>query len=527
MNSINNYINSIFDWTAKIVKNILTKSVSHTNYKIESSAINFYVNLSTTLVLISLTLILFSILINIIYHLFFKNNFYITKKYYFSNIFILVLIIFITMIKLYISLKFEKAVGTALLDIKLDFYKKNNNITSIEYCAVFSSSLSDAVTLLCLITGLVCLDLLGNKNLFKNFNNMMIFLLFNFFVIIMVTTPNLLLMFLAFECIFLPTVYFVFELGYMKKTEKAGIALFYWTLCGSFLILCSLAYIYYNYSTLNYVLLSKVNFSMTEHIIFFALFMIGFGVKIPIIPFHFWLLKVHVEAPTGFSIFLSGFLVKSALYCLFMFFNIFNINQLFYFITVIIFFSLIAASTGLATVIDIKKLIAWATIQEMTFMLLFMLFKQTFFIHTCILFILLHGLMSIYMFYLIDIIQRRYGLRSLQHINGLSLFMPKLVKYVWFLILLFGGFPLSAKFLIEWNLISLFTNTNMLYLFLYSFLVNFIGAIFFIKHFLIILYGIPKNSEDLNFIDIQKHESILLNFLSTLITLLILIIYII
>jgi hypothetical protein len=67
----------------------------------------------------------------------------------------------------------------------------------------------------------------------------------------------------------------------------------------------------------------------------------------------------------------------------------------------------------------------------------------------------------------------------------------------------------------------------MLYLFLYSFLVNFIGAIFFIKHFLIILYGIPKKQEDLNFIDIQKHESALLNFLSTLITLLILIIYII
>jgi len=66
----------------------------------------------------------------------------------------------------------------------------------------------------------------------------------------------------------------------------------------------------------------------------------------------------------------------------------------------------------------------------MTFMLLFLLFKQTFFIHTCILFIILHGLMSIYMFYLVDIIQRRYGVRSLQHINGLSLFMPKLVKYI-------------------------------------------------------------------------------------------------
>jgi hypothetical protein len=67
----------------------------------------------------------------------------------------------------------------------------------------------------------------------------------------------------------------------------------------------------------------------------------------------------------------------------------------------------------------------------------------------------------------------------------------------------------------------------MLYLFIFSFLVNFIGAIFFIKHFLVILYGIPKSSEDMDFLDVQKHESILLNFLVALITLLIILMYII
>jgi hypothetical protein len=227
MSSIKEYINLAYNYCAEIIKTLLKKSITHTSYTIGSETISFYINLSTTLILISLSLIMFSFLINIIYHFFFKNNIYMTKKYYFSNVFILVLLIFFMMLKLYLSLKFERAVGLALLDIKIDFYIKNANISGIEYCAVFSSALSDAITLLCLITGLVCLDLLGGKNLFKNFNNMIIFLLFNFFVIIMVSTPNLLLMFLAFECIFLPTIYFVYELGYMKKTEKAGIALFY------------------------------------------------------------------------------------------------------------------------------------------------------------------------------------------------------------------------------------------------------------------------------------------------------------
>ena len=41
---------------------------------------------------------------------------------------------------------------------------------------------------------------------------------------------------------------------------------------------------------------------------------LGFGFKVPIWPFHYWLTKTHVEAPSGFSMYLSGFLVKTALY---------------------------------------------------------------------------------------------------------------------------------------------------------------------------------------------------------------------
>jgi NADH:ubiquinone oxidoreductase subunit 4 (subunit M) len=113
-----------------------------------------------------------------------------------------------------------------------------------------------------------------------------------------------------------------------------------------------------------------------------------------------------------------------------MFLNIFKNEQMYFFVTFIIFFGLIVACNGLALVIDIKKLIAWATVQEMTFMLFFVFFKQSYFNGSVVIFILLHGLMSIYMFYLVDIIQRRYNIRSLQNINGCSIFMPKLTKYI-------------------------------------------------------------------------------------------------
>lgn len=37
---------------------------------------------------------------------------------------------------------------------------------------------------------------------------------------------------------------------------------------------------------------------------------LGFAVKVPVWPCTSWLLKVHVEASSEFSIYLSGFLVK-------------------------------------------------------------------------------------------------------------------------------------------------------------------------------------------------------------------------
>jgi len=52
---------------------------------------------------------------------------------------------------------------------------------------------------------------------------------------------------------------------------------------------------------------------------------LGFGFKIPIWPFHYWLTKTHVEAPGSFSMYLSGFLVKTALFGLYKLFLILNV----------------------------------------------------------------------------------------------------------------------------------------------------------------------------------------------------------
>ena len=43
-------------------------------------------------------------------------------------------------------------------------------------------------------------------------------------------------------------------------------------------------------------------------------FVIGFAVKLPIIPFHGWLPDAHAQAPTAGSVDLAGVLIKTAAY---------------------------------------------------------------------------------------------------------------------------------------------------------------------------------------------------------------------
>lgn len=99
----------------------------------------------------------------------------------------------------------------------------------------------------------------------------------------------------------------------------ASIYFLMWTQVGSFLVFFSFIYLYVIEDILFFFELSgSLAFAPS------LLILVGFGIKVPLFPFHFWLTKTHVEAPTFFSIYLSGFLVKTAVCGLYLFFPYFH-----------------------------------------------------------------------------------------------------------------------------------------------------------------------------------------------------------
>ena len=220
------YIDFFNNYCLGFISNLFNIEKITINYNNIPEIYSFYIKLSTAFFNFCLILFLFLFLFNFIIYIFFKRFSIINKFFYYINFIISIIIEITLIIKLYLSFTIEGVLKSLILQQKINFYKNNKDIQYLENFVIFSSAFSDIIILLSVIIGLICLDILGPKNYFDNISNNGIFYLFNIFVVIMASTNNLLIMFICFECIFLPTVFFAYKFGYSKKIDKAALTLF-------------------------------------------------------------------------------------------------------------------------------------------------------------------------------------------------------------------------------------------------------------------------------------------------------------
>lgn len=355
----------------------------------------------------------------------------------------------------------------------------------------YNTQLGDALIALSLLTTFISLIFLTERFLLKTNFYLNYFYIFIICTIGMVSTSNCLVMFLYFEFIFLPSLLFVYQFGYSKKVIKTISFLLTWTFAGSLIVLFVICYLNIIHNSMDINVLINIKYTFFEqNIIFFCLFL-GFGIKIPVWPFHYWLTKVHVEAPTGFSIFLSGFLVKTAFYCLSNFFFIFYTKNLLKFWIIVIIWGSIDASFRMWSSLDIKRLIAFATVQEMNLILLFFVLLLNYYTVLLNIFLLMHGVLSSFFFFLIDQIQKRFQTRNITSLSGLNSYTPLLSLAIWVSLLIFRGFPIFLKFIIEWELLFILLQNYNILGFLIFFTLSFFGVLGFSKVWFTVLYGQP------------------------------------
>lgn len=339
-----------------------------------------------------------------------------------------------------------------------------------------------SVFFIILTTFLQPICILINWNNSYNLREILIYLfIIEVLLILLFTAGNLLLFYILFESILIPMFIYIGKFGARSRKIEAAFKFFIYTYIGSLFMFIGLAYIYYVKGTLDLELLYRTEFTPNEQIFLWFSFFASFSVKIPIIPFHIWLPEAHVEAPTAGSVLLAGILLKLGIYGFIRYsIPLFPYGSI-YFLPLIYTIGVISiVYSSLATVrqIDLKKIIAYASIGHMNFVLLGLFSLSLEGLMGAMYIMLSHGFISSALFASIGMLYDRHHSRILYYYRGLANVMPLFAIFFFFLNLANSSFPGTSSFigefiillpLLELNpFIGILTAFSLLFTTLYS-----------------------------------------------------------
>jgi NADH-quinone oxidoreductase subunit M len=189
---------------------------------------------------------------------------------------------------------------------------------------------------------------------------------------------------------------------------------------------------------------------------------LGFGVKLPVVPLHNWLPDAHVEAPTEGSVILAGALLKMGGYGFIrvMLPTIPNAaSQYGWILVAIALVSIIYGALAALAQNDLKRLVAYSSINHMGYVLLGVAVwalsseptVRQLALNGAILQMISHGLLTGGMFFMVGILQHQAGTRDLGRFGGL---LGRLPVYSGLLgLLAFGslGLPGLSGFVAEFQ----------------------------------------------------------------------------
>ncbi len=179
--------------------------------------------------------------------------------------------------------------------------------------------------------------------------------------------------------------------------------------------------------------------------VLFILLLIGFGIKLPTVPFHTWLPDAHVEAPTAISVVLAGILLKVGGYAFLRIGIGFFPAEAFdmaYVIGGLGVLSIIYGSFNALAQDDLKKLIAYSSVSHMGFVFLGFAAINEQGINGGIYQMFSHGILSTMLFLIAGVIYDRTGNRLIQNYRGLASKMPLFTGVV--VIAFFGSLGLPG-----------------------------------------------------------------------------------
>lgn len=243
-----------------------------------------------------------------------------------------------------------------------------------------------------------------------------------------------------------------------ENAKKSAVKYVLFTFLGSMIMLLGILLLHYYNFISNGILSANfadiVDSAIPDYIqnLIAICLLIGFGVKLPIVPLHTWLPDAHTNAPTPVSMILAGILLKTGAYGIYRF-NYETMPVSFHWLApALAIFALIniiyTAFIAYAQT-DIKRIVAYSSISNMGLILLGLCAFDKIGLSASVFHMVAHALVTCGLFMIAGIVYLRFKNRDINTLGGIATVMPRLFGFATLIVLASIGVPAFAPFVSE------------------------------------------------------------------------------
>jgi NADH-quinone oxidoreductase subunit M len=352
----------------------------------------------------------------------------------------------------------------------------------------------------------------GFGNDFKNAKAIYALILFMSFAMVgTFLAADGLLYYIFWELSLIP-IYFIALLwgnGDAEERKKAVVKFFIYTLAGSLFMLTGFVYLYLQAGSFLLTDLYQLRLSCGQQFWIFSAFFLAYAIKIPIIPFHTWQAKVYQKAPTVGTMLLSGIMLKMGLYSVLRWqLPIAPLTAKGYQYTLIglsiagvIYGSIVALRQK-----DLKKLLAYSSLAHVGLIAAGAYTLTLDGLRGAVLQMIAHGFVVVGLFFVAEIIFRRYETRLISEMGGIRSQSPKFTSMFLLLVLASVALPSTFNFVGEFTVLYSLFQVNLGFAILGGTTII-LGAYYMLKMFQHAMLG-ETNAKP--FADVSFNEGLLL-----------------